>query len=416
MGKADFMSPKAIGNRIKAKGLQKLRWYCQLCQKQCRDENGFKCHQMSDSHRRQMEVFGQNPGKVVHEYSAEFERDFMDHLKRAHPFSRVSAKVVYNEFISDRHHVHMNSTKWLTLTSFVQYLGREGKCKVDETPKGWFITLIQKDPMEELGEEKRNKRLAAEKEEEERHLAALKDQAARARKVVRTEDNNEQEDEAHELRRDESQGPLVLGMLASSSGAENVEKAAAAGVQGSGALFARHRPPRPLHAAGSNPFNEDDDEDDGGVSRGGGAPAKRSKLDELMQKEIEAKASKYSKLGKPERLDNWLHSGIVVKVMSKELKEHGYYKQKGKVLRIIDKYVGEIEMLESGDIIRVDQAQLETVIPSPGGTVLVVNGIHRGCHGSLVSIDTTRFQALIELADEKGKEVWLEYEDICKKS
>ena len=52
-----------IGNRIKAKGLQKLRWYCQMCQKQCRDENGFKCHQNSESHKRQMEVFGQNPGK-----------------------------------------------------------------------------------------------------------------------------------------------------------------------------------------------------------------------------------------------------------------------------------------------------------------------------------------------------------------
>jgi hypothetical protein len=29
MGKADFMSPKAVANRQKAKGLQKLRWYCQ---------------------------------------------------------------------------------------------------------------------------------------------------------------------------------------------------------------------------------------------------------------------------------------------------------------------------------------------------------------------------------------------------
>jgi hypothetical protein len=27
---------------FQAKGLQKLRWYCQMCQKQCRDENGFK--------------------------------------------------------------------------------------------------------------------------------------------------------------------------------------------------------------------------------------------------------------------------------------------------------------------------------------------------------------------------------------
>ena len=48
-----------IANRIKAKGLQKLRWYCQMCGKQCRDENGFKCHLSSDSHQRQMMVFGQ---------------------------------------------------------------------------------------------------------------------------------------------------------------------------------------------------------------------------------------------------------------------------------------------------------------------------------------------------------------------
>lgn len=72
-----------IANRIKAKGLQKLRWYCQLCQKQCRDENGFKCHQMSEGHRRQMEVFGQNPERVVDGYSEEFEQSFMDHLRRA---------------------------------------------------------------------------------------------------------------------------------------------------------------------------------------------------------------------------------------------------------------------------------------------------------------------------------------------
>ena len=79
MGKNGFLTPKAvnslnlcelqacaelsaalqISNRIKAKGLQKLRWYCQMCQKQCRDENGFKCHLNSDSHQRQMMVFGQ---------------------------------------------------------------------------------------------------------------------------------------------------------------------------------------------------------------------------------------------------------------------------------------------------------------------------------------------------------------------
>ncbi len=46
---------------------------------------------------------------------------------RRHPFSRVLAKNVYNEFIADRHHIHMNSTQWLTLTDFVKHLGREGE-------------------------------------------------------------------------------------------------------------------------------------------------------------------------------------------------------------------------------------------------------------------------------------------------
>ena len=43
----------------------------------------------------------------------------------------------------------------------------------------------------------------------------------------------------------------------------------------------------------------------------------------------------------------------------------------GEVLRVIDRYVAEISMLDSGDVVRVDQQELETVIPSPGGTVLV---------------------------------------------
>jgi DNA/RNA-binding protein KIN17 len=87
------------------------------------------------------------------------------------------------------------------------------------------------------------------------------------------------------------------------------------------------------------------------------------------------------------RLGAWLVPGIVVKVMSKDLEQHGYYKKKvrgvagrgalnhpacmailcaamqGVVEKVIDRYVGEISMLDSGDVLRVDQAQLETVIP-----------------------------------------------------
>ena len=40
----------------------------------------------------------------------------------------------------------MNSTTWTTLTEFVKHLGKMGLCIVDETPKGWFIQYIDRDP------------------------------------------------------------------------------------------------------------------------------------------------------------------------------------------------------------------------------------------------------------------------------
>jgi KN17 SH3-like C-terminal domain len=42
--------------------------------------------------------------------------------------------------------------------------------------------------------------------------------------------------------------------------------------------------------------------------------------------------------------------------MSKELKEHGYYKKKGFVRRLVSKYVGEIVMLDSDDVLQVGRA------------------------------------------------------------
>mmetsp|Transcript_41595 Transcript_41595/g.93843 ORF Transcript_41595/g.93843 Transcript_41595/m.93843 type:complete len:233 (+) Transcript_41595:121-819(+) len=144
--KGGFLTPKAIGNRIKAKGLQKLRWYCEMCQKQCRDENGFKCHQTSEGHLRQMRIFAENPAAVVERYSKEFEELFLDTLSRHHNTKRTHANLVYKEYIGDKHHVHMNSTKWSTLTEFVLYLGKLGKVVADETEKGWFISWIDRDP------------------------------------------------------------------------------------------------------------------------------------------------------------------------------------------------------------------------------------------------------------------------------
>ena len=100
---------------------------------------------------------------VIGGYSERFLSEFMEHLRRSHPSTRVSAKVVYNEYIANKDHVHMNSTKWLTLTDFVKFLGREGYCKVDQTEKGWHLVYQKKDIEQELEEERKTKRHKAEK-------------------------------------------------------------------------------------------------------------------------------------------------------------------------------------------------------------------------------------------------------------
>ena len=100
---------------------------------------------------------------MIDGYSEEFEATFLEHLRRNHPSSRVGAQVVYNEYIADRHHIHMNSTKWVTLTEFVKYLGRTGKCKVDQTEKGWHLVYVKKEIEEELEQERKAKRHRAEK-------------------------------------------------------------------------------------------------------------------------------------------------------------------------------------------------------------------------------------------------------------
>jgi len=144
--KPGFLTPKAIANRIKAKGMQKLRWYCQMCEKQCRDENGFKCHTTSESHQRQLLLFADNSSKFMDGFSSEFNTCYVNTLKRRFGTKRVHANIVYQEYINDKDHIHMNSTRWLTLTDYVKWLGRKGICIVDETEKGWFVTYIDRDP------------------------------------------------------------------------------------------------------------------------------------------------------------------------------------------------------------------------------------------------------------------------------
>ncbi|KAJ1962814.1 hypothetical protein IWQ62_003408 [Dispira parvispora] len=189
MGKADFNSPKAIANRIKAKGLQKLRWYCQMCQKQCRDANGFKCHCQSESHQRQMSLFAEDPQKYIEQFSTEFLDEYVQLLSRRYNTQRVAANQVYQELIADRHHLHMNATKWDSLTDFVKHLGRQGIARVDETPRGWYVAWVDNSPEALERQATVLKKQRATLGDEEREQRQLQAQIERAHRQLQTSES-----------------------------------------------------------------------------------------------------------------------------------------------------------------------------------------------------------------------------------
>ncbi|CEP60745.1 Rts2p LALA0_S01e17986g [Lachancea lanzarotensis] len=127
MGSAELGTAKYLNKKMKAKGLQKLRFYCQVCQKQCRDENGYKAHCRSPFHTRN--VAQMKPQDLIN-YTEQFEKDFLRLLRLSHGEKKIDANKFYNEFIQDRDHVHMNATKYTSLTKFILHLSKTGKIRL----------------------------------------------------------------------------------------------------------------------------------------------------------------------------------------------------------------------------------------------------------------------------------------------
>ncbi|RSH93142.1 hypothetical protein EHS25_007495 [Saitozyma podzolica] len=190
MGKGEPGSTKAIANAIKAKGLGRLRWYCQICEKQCRDENGFQAHCRSEPHLRKIMLVGPKAGATIAEFSRQFQYEFVTLLRTRHQTNRVQANKVYNEYIQDKHHVHMNATRWVTLSGFVQTLGKAGTVKVEEDDKGIWITWIDNRPETLSKQAALQKRDRAQMDGEERERLMLEEQIKRAR-ATQGEDEEE---------------------------------------------------------------------------------------------------------------------------------------------------------------------------------------------------------------------------------
>lgn len=360
-----------------------------MCQKQCRDENGFKCHCLSESHQRQLLLASEDPQQFMDYFSAEFKNDFLELLRRRFGTKRVHNNIVYNEYISNREHVHMNATQWETLTDFTKWLGREGYCKVDETPKGWYMQYIDRDPETIRRMEEQEKRKKQDLDDEERSAKFIEEQ------VRRGKEGKEEETPVYtELKRENEEEKVVFNISkGANSSAASSSKSSVLG-------------PSALKLAGGLPAVKRKE-----VQRASTEfrdRKKKSALEEIIELEEEKK--------KASRTDYWLQPKIVVKIVTKKLGEK-YYKKKAVIKEVLDKYTAVVRVIDSGDKLKLDQTHLETVIPAPGKRVLIVNGGYRGNVAILDSISEKKFCAtvIIDSGLSKGHKLeGVQYEDISK--
>eukprot|EP00540_Astrosyne_radiata_P014418 CAMPEP_0116844090 /NCGR_PEP_ID=MMETSP0418-20121206/12469_1 /TAXON_ID=1158023 /ORGANISM="Astrosyne radiata, Strain 13vi08-1A" /LENGTH=190 /DNA_ID=CAMNT_0004474953 /DNA_START=75 /DNA_END=647 /DNA_ORIENTATION=+ len=109
------------------------------------------------------------------------------------------------------------------------------------------------------------------------------------------------------------------------------------------------------------------------------------------------------------RKEYWLRRDILVKIRSKTLSDGRYFGRKAAVDRLVDKYTAEVEVLDSGpdtrdggDILRLDQDDLETVVPKAAGKpVRILNGRGRGKRAVVVSLDPKERRATLEVATDQ---------------
>ncbi|KAF4653652.1 hypothetical protein FOL46_009065 [Perkinsus olseni] len=421
-GRAEKWTPKWLDNKMKAKGLQKLKWYCQMCQKQCRDENGFKCHRTSEQHLRQMQLFIQRPGKYMNDFSREFESTFMRLLSTRYRSTRVLANQVYQDLISDKQHVHMNSTAWCTLTGFVLYLGRTGKAKIEKTERGWYLEYIDRERMEREAKYQADKKQEADEEkQEERRIAK---QVRMAKVSAGKDDVKEIKATTLDRKNDTDKVELeVMNLIdvkrnaGRSTKQQNItpkvnvlEEAAVKAAKDEAELWMK--------------MEEDEDEDvvvaiDDDEYPSSSPNRKKQRRDDsdmitpATTSCIKKESAHHHHNGDERASDAWLTKGLIVKVLNKGLCEGKYYKSKGEIRKVISPYVCHVKILKTGDVLELDQEDLQTVTPANGRTIQVVLGQYRDQFGVLKNVDVTTGECTVILEVNK-EEVKLRPEDICK--
>ena len=389
-----------------------------------------------------MRLFAENPNRLIDDFSHDFECGFMETLSHRHGTKRVQANRVYQEYIADKSHIHMNATIWTSLTELCKHLGREGKAIVDETEKGWFIQYIDRDPRLLAKQAAADNRKVVELDEEERTRRVIDAQIAAATiSVASFNSNGGDDDDASnaELVRLEGASKIEVSFATKKRPFKTTASSSSVGIfndtTSSSNTVSDSSAPSSSSSSSSRERDEPPAKRSSSSSSSTAQQQPMSAIEQLVREEQCRKlqlASQQSQRHPPEqhdrnvampldiRKDHWLATGIVVKCMSKTLASGKYYKTKGTVISVHDRYLAEVKIddgadggVRGGARIRIDQNELETVIPKVGRPCLILNGRGRGSRATLIRINEEQYNCDVELDD--GQELCgIEYEDISK--
>lgn len=121
----DFFK-KSLKQSKRPRCLKKLKFFCQMCEKQCEDQvisiikewvQTPLCYRIPPTPnspiRGKSRPLHQSILRVISFFNREFEHDFLENLRRRYGENPIVANQFYQDFIKDPSHVHMNATKVL---------------------------------------------------------------------------------------------------------------------------------------------------------------------------------------------------------------------------------------------------------------------------------------------------------------
>ncbi|KAF5102611.1 hypothetical protein D0Z00_000321 [Geotrichum galactomycetum] len=146
-----------------------------------------------------------------------FSSDFIRLLRSSHGEKKINANRFYQEYIANKDHIHMNATKWTSLSDFVRYLETSKMCVVEESEKdGLCIAYVDNSPEAIERREYLKRKKEAEEDDNEVANKILSKQIQQANEQAKKnaiEETNEDK-EKHNLKRnvDSTEAPIKLAI------------------------------------------------------------------------------------------------------------------------------------------------------------------------------------------------------------